>query len=67
MPLIMYPLTGFTGNVAGTLAIPTVTPLFDKSDQSGSDLSMPVLAVVPCTMNPVIPFSSGGVLVSKME
>jgi len=44
-----------------------VTLLFDKSDHSGSDLSMPVLAVVPCTMNPVIPFSSGGVLVSKME
>jgi hypothetical protein len=64
MPLIMYPFTGIAGNVAGTFAIPTVTPFFDRMDQIGSSRSMVVLAVIPRTTNPVIPFSSGGVLVA---
>src|ERR1700756_3855364 len=66
MPLIMYPFTGMTGNVAGTFAIPTVTPFFDNIDQMGSSFSMLVLAVIPPTIKPVTPFSSGLVLVKMV-
>jgi len=53
-----------TGKVAGTFAMPTVAPCFDRIDHSGSRLSMSVLAVFPATTKPVIPFSSGGELVA---
>jgi len=39
-------------------------PFFDKIAASGSRFSICVLAVTPCTLKPVIPFSSGGVLVA---
>ena len=55
----MYPFTGITGNVAGTLAIPTVTSFFDSTDHSGSSFNMFVFAVTPPTRNPVTPCSSG--------
>src|SRR5438105_10824779 len=55
-----------TGKVAGTFAIPTVTPCLDRIDQSGSTFSMLVLAVCPPTTKPVMPFSSGGTLVAKV-
>src|SRR6267378_2317149 len=55
-----------TGKVAGTLAIPTVTSFFDSMDQMGSCFSMLVLAVIPPTMKPVTPFSSGLVLVKMV-
>src|SRR5262249_18047673 len=64
MPLIMYPLTGYTGKVAGTLASPTVTPFFDSTDQKGSVFSMFVFAVCPPTIKPVMPLCCGGVLVA---
>ena len=57
MPLIMYPFTGMTGNVAGTLVIPTVTPFFERNDQIGSSFSMLVFAVIPPTTKPVTPCS----------
>src|SRR5215469_14310150 len=63
----MYPLTGSTGKVAGTFAIPTVTPLFDRYDQIGSCFSMLVLAVIPPTMKPVTPCSSGFMLVNIVQ
>src|SRR5579872_1222775 len=55
-----------TGNVAGTLAIPTVTPFLESIDQIGSSFSMFVLAVIPPTTNPVTPCSSGLVLVNRV-
>ena len=67
MPLTMYPFTGITGKVAGTLAMPTVIPCLERIDQRGSCLSMLVLAVIPPTTKPVIPFCSGGVLVAIAE
>ena len=66
MPLIMYPFTGMTGKVAGTLAIPTVMPRLERMDHSGSTFSMLVLAVWPPTTKPVMPLSSGGTLVAKV-
>jgi hypothetical protein len=62
----MYPFKGMTRNVAGTLAIPTVIPLFDSIDHTGSSFSMLVLAVIPPTINPVTPCSSGLVLVNSV-
>src|SRR6202022_364861 len=62
----MYPFTGITGNVAGTLAMPTVTPFLDSMDQIGSCFNIFVLAVMPPTMKPVTPCSSGLVLVKKV-
>jgi hypothetical protein len=44
--------------------MPTVTPCLDRIVQTGSRFSMSVLAVFPATTKPVIPFSSGGVLVA---
>src|SRR5215471_9300976 len=64
MPVTTYPFTGMAGKVAGTFAMPTVTPLFDRMDHSGSFLSMSVRAVAPPTTKPVMPFSSGEVLVA---
>src|ERR1035438_3224977 len=55
-----------TGKVAGTLAIPTVTPFFDSMDQMGSSFSILVLAVIPPTMKPLTPCSSGLVLVNSV-
>ena len=66
MPLIMYPFTGITGKVAGTLAMPTVIPFWDSIDQMGSCFSILVLAVIPPTRKPVTPCSSGFVLVNKV-
>src|SRR5438105_11586534 len=66
MPLIMYPFTGMTGKVAGTLAIPTVMPRLERMGHSGSTFSMLVLAVWPPTTKPVMPLSSGGTLVAKV-
>src|SRR6266481_1004573 len=67
MPLIMYPFTALTGKVAGTLAMPTVTPLFESSDQKVGSFSIALDAVTPPTRKPVMPFSSEGALVAKME
>jgi hypothetical protein len=64
MPLTTYPFTGMAGKVAGTFAMPTVTPLFERTDHIGSFFSMSVRAVTPPTMKPVMPCSSGGVLVA---
>src|SRR5581483_1732868 len=64
MPLIMYPFTCRTGKVAGTFAMPTVTPCLERTDQKGSSFNMLVLAVTPPTTKPVMPFCSGGVLVA---
>src|SRR6202011_2853587 len=62
----MYPFTGITGNVAGTLAMPTGTPFLDSMYQIGSCFNIFVLAVMPPTMKPVTPCSSGFVLVKKV-
>ena len=62
----MYPFTGMTGKVAGTFAMPTVIPPFDSIDQTGSSLSMFVLAVIPPTIKPLTPCSSGSVLVNSV-
>jgi hypothetical protein len=67
MPLIMYPFTGITGNVAGTLAMPTVIPFFERTDQIGSCFNIFVFAVIPPTRKPVTPCSSGWVLVNIVE
>src|SRR5215469_3574152 len=46
--------------------MPTVIPFFERTDQTGSSFSMLVLAVIPPTINPVTPCSSGLVLVNKV-